>query len=173
MPADKANFDYKSDADKEPSSSTKSISWTASEFIEHSRGKSWYLLLIIGTFILAGLVYVLTKDMFGAIVIVALGTIVASIAHRKPRQVEYHLSGRGIAIGGQDYLYKEFRSFAIVRDGALTSLVLVPLKKFAAPISIFFEPDDEQTIVSVLGNHLPLEQRSADRIDSLSRKLRF
>ena len=173
MSEDKASFDYKSDSDAESSNSRESISWTASEFIEHNRGKTWYLLLVVSTFGLAVLVYFLTKDMFGALIIVVLGMIVASIAHRKPRQIGYGLSSRGIVIGDKNYSYKEFKSFAIVRDGALTSLVLVPLKKFAAPISVFFDPDDEKKIISILGDHLPLEQRSADHIDSLSRKLRF
>jgi len=173
MAEEKPDFDYKPDSQAVPAKGAGSINWTASEYIEHYRGNSWYMLLIIGTVLLAGAIYLLTKDIFAGIVIVALGVIVASVAHRKPRQIDYKLNGRGLSIGDKTYSYNEFRSFAIVRDGPLSNLMLIPLKRFTAPISMFFEPEDEENIVGLLGEHLPMEQRAPDKIDTLSRKLRF
>jgi len=170
---EKTEFDYKSGAEPTSTGGPDTISWTASEYIEHYRGNSWYALLIVGTVALAGAIYLMTKDVFACIVIVALGAIVASVAHRKPRQIDYKLSGRGMSVGEKNYSYNEFRSFAVVRDGALSSLLLIPLKRFTAPISMFYEPEDEENIVRLLGEHLPMEQRAPDKIDSLSRKLRF
>lgn len=169
------NFDYKAGrhTPASPSDSPDVISWTASEYIEHYRGTSWYLALIAGTVVLALAIYLLTKDLFAVIITVVLGIIVASVAHRKPRKVTYELSSLGLKAGEKEHYFNEFRSFALIREGQLTSLMLIPLKKFAAPISMYIENDDEENITTLLGEHLPMEERSADKVDTLSRRLRF
>src|SRR3989338_1207113 len=53
-----------------------SVSWTASEYIDHSRGPAWYLTLITGTALLAVGIYFITKDYFASGVIVMVGVIV-------------------------------------------------------------------------------------------------
>jgi hypothetical protein len=168
-------FDYM--PDKTPPEGKKdsgnSISWTASEYIDHQIGVSWYFILLIATIALAAVIYVLLKDVFATGVILVLGLIVGLAAKRKPEQATYRLSRDGLAVGEKLYPFSHFRSFAIMREGQLTSLVLIPLKRLMPPISAFFDEGDEDRIVSIIGEHLPLEQRSPDRIDNLSRRLRF
>jgi hypothetical protein len=171
--AEEINFDYKSGSEPSGGEGVEHISWTASEYIEHKRGSGWYFILTIGTFGLAAIIYGLTRDLFAVVITVILGAIVASVAHRKPRQLTYELTRQGINVGEKHYSYREFKSFAIVQEGPLSSLVLIPLKRFAAALTIFFEKNDEANITAVLGEHLPMEQRSPDKVDTLSRRLRF
>jgi hypothetical protein len=174
MAEEKPTFEYKTDSEEPMKPTAKaSISWSASEYIHHQRGGSWYLGLITLTVILAALLYFLTKDIFGAIITLVLGAIVASVAHRQPENINYELNSRGLRAGEKEYTYSQFRSFAVVREGQLNSLMFIPLKKFMPPVSAFFQAEDEQPIVALVGEHLPMEQRSPDKIDTLTRRLRF
>ena len=68
----------------QPPDSRSSMVWTASEFIEHQRGPSWYFMLLLATAVLAGLAYLMTSDYFAVGVIIILGIIVGVSAGRKP-----------------------------------------------------------------------------------------
>jgi hypothetical protein len=150
-----------------------SITWIASEFIEHDRGANWYVLLVLFTIILGVGTYFITKDIFATIIIAVLGIIVGVSAGRKPRQMEYELSSSGLSIGEKSYPYNLFRTFSIIRDGAINSISFSPIKRFMPPISAYFASKDEERITKMLGNYLPYEERKLDNIDRLSRRLRF
>lgn len=149
------------------------ITWTASEYINHTRGAGWYLALVIGTIVLAAAVYLITKDYFAAGVVGIMGVVVAAFSTHKPKQVSYELSSFGLKAGEKVYPYSLFKSFTLIREGALSSVNLIPIKRFMPPLSIYFEPADEQKIVATLGNHLPYEEGGLDAIERLSRRLRF
>ncbi|HET9850402.1 MAG TPA: hypothetical protein VFP35_02135 [Candidatus Saccharimonadales bacterium] len=154
-------------------SKNTSISWTASEFIDHPRGPAWYLGLAVSVAVLAALVYFISKDIFGAVVIIIAGAIVGSVAHWKPQQINYELSAQGLKAGQKFYPLSQFKTFSIIREGDLTSLVLDPLKRFMPAVSAYFDESDEDRIVAIIGDHLPIKNRRADSIDRLSRRLRF
>jgi uncharacterized protein (DUF486 family) len=149
------------------------ITWTASEYIDHYRGVLWYLMLVIGTAALAGLIYLITRDYFAAGTTVMVGIIIASVARWKPRQVEYRLSPRGFRVGDKHYSFAQFKSFSVIQEGQLRSLALFPIKRFAPPITAFIDEAEEEGIVDLIGEHLPMEEATPDRIDRLSRRLRF
>ncbi|MDB5160810.1 MAG: hypothetical protein JWO96_190 [Candidatus Saccharibacteria bacterium] len=149
------------------------INWTASEYIDHQRGVLWYLILVAGTVVLAGIIYLVTKDKMATGIVVILGLIVASVARWKPQQVDYRLSAKGLHIREKFYPSSLFRSYAILHEGELSSLTFTPVKKFSPPISVFFDEQDEERIMELLGEHLPMEEGRTDRVDRLSRLLRF
>lgn len=149
------------------------ITWTASEYIDHSRGPSWYLALIVSTILLAIAIYLVTKDYFASGVIVVVGLIVGVFSTHKPKQVSYELSSSGLKAGEKVYPMSLFRSFALIREGALSSVNLIPIKRFMPPLSIYFDPSDGPKIIAILGDHLPLEEGGLDAIERLSRRLRF
>lgn len=159
---------------KTPAPPTKSsVSWTASEYIDHTHGMSWYMTLIAGTVGIAAIIYLLTKDYFATGVTVVVGIIVAVFASRKPRQITYEISSSGLKIGEKSYAFNQFKSFTIMHEGSLASVNLMPLKRFMPPISAYFEPKDEQHITNALGAYLPYEERKMDGIDRLTRRLRL
>jgi hypothetical protein len=148
-------------------------SWTASEFIAHSKSPTWYIVLAVGTLVLVVFLYVVSKDFFSIIVVIIMAILVALVARRKPRVLEYHLDRAGVAIGPKFYPYGDFRSFSIVNEGAFSSIMFSPLKRFMTPVNIYYDPKDEQQIVNVLSQYLPFEQRSHDAIDRFARRIRF
>lgn len=189
MTDDNADWDYKPDGQTktEPpklgnrgirpvakkTAGPQSIEWAASEYIEHSRGASWYLGLIVAAVVIAGVLYLLTKDYIASIIVVITAIVVAVFSLQKPREVTYSLSPEGLLIGEKLYSYGHFKSFSIVREGGLSSINLMPIKRFLPVISLYFEPTQEANIVQVLGQHLPYEQRQPDRVDRLSRRLKL
>ncbi len=149
------------------------VSWAASEYIEHHHGASWYGLLIMSTALLAAGVYIITKDIIATVTIAIVGVIVGVFAGHKPGQAQYEISDSGLSVNGKHYNYAAFKSFALVKEGALSSINLFPLKRFMPPVSAYFAPEDEKKIVDALGNYLPYEERKLDGIDRLSRRLRL
>jgi hypothetical protein len=154
-------------------SSETSITWTASEFIDHQRGAFWYVVLAGATAVLAGLIYMITKDYFPIGVIVLLGIIIGSVGHWKPRQVQYRLTDKGIHIDDKFLPYSQFKFFSIVHESNLSTLVMTQTKRYLPPLSAFIDAEDEIEITDLIGEHLPLQPGSPDTVDRLSRRLRF
>ncbi len=150
----------------------KDISWEASEFIDHQHGPGWYMALALITIALAAAL-VFTKDYIAAVIVIVLGVVVAIFASRKPAIAKYEITESGLSVNGKVYRYRDYKSFAIFREGALSSINLFPLKRFMPPVSAYFEATDESKIIAVLGNYLPYEQRKIDTIERISRRLRL
>ena len=151
----------------------KSVVWEAPEYIEHPHGAGWYGALVIITLILAALVYLIAKDKIATGTIAVVGIIVGVFAGHKPNQAKYEITDSGLSVNDKIYKYGDFKSFAVIHEGVLSSVNLFPLKRLMPPVSAYFEPDDEQKIVSALGNYLPYEERKLDAVDRLSRHLRL
>jgi len=149
------------------------VHWTASEFIAHQKGVTWYALLILIGVVLAAVGWFVTRDLLSVIVIVLVVGLFAASGGRKPRVLDYNLSHVGLEIGGKQYHYAEFRSFAVMKEGAFSSIMLIPLKRFMPPISIYYDPKDEQKIVDAISQYLPLEQRQHDIFDQIAARIRF
>jgi len=155
------------------SKTSKPVTWQAPEFIEHHHPASWYGALGLVTLALVAVIFVTTRDYFAAGVMLVLGVIVGVFAGHKPSQATYDISRGGLSVNGKTYPFSSFKSFAVLREGPLSSINLFPLKRFMPPIAAYFEPADEQKIVDALGNYLPYEERKLDGIDRLSRRLRL
>jgi hypothetical protein len=149
------------------------MQWKASEFIDHQKNLAWFLPLILGGGILSGAIFLLTRDILSTVVLL-LGILTFGVyARQKPRTLTYSLSGTTISIGEKTYSYDDFRSFSIVQDGALFSVMLQPIKRFLPPLTIYFAPDDGEKIFDTLASHLPHEEREQDPVERLMRKIRF
>jgi hypothetical protein len=151
-----------------PKKSDKSLAWEAPEFVEHHHGSNWYMAI---TFLLAAVAWL--QDKVASIIIIVLGFIVWLYARQKPAQASYEISDDGLKVNDKTYKYRDFKSFAIIREGQLSSVNLFPLKRFMPPVSAYFEPDNEKKITESLGNYLPYEDRQLDGIDRLTRRLRL
>lgn len=149
------------------------ITWTASEFIAHQKSTAWYVSLSVGAVAGAGLAWFITKDFVPPVVVVIGALLFGFYAGHKPRQMSYSLDDRGLMVGGRFLPFSEFRSFSVVPEGAFASIELAPLKRFATVTTIYFDPADEDKIVSLLAAHLPMEEVQQDSVDQLMRRIRF
>jgi hypothetical protein len=149
------------------------VSWTASEYIAHNKGLSWFVLLGIVLFAAAALLYVLTKEIVTSVMVSVAGITFGVFAARSPRVLEYTIDSRGVSIGQKLYPYTELKSFDVTEEGPLPAILLEPLKRFLPPITVFYDQNEEQAILEVLGSYLPHQEKKPDAVDKLMRHIRF
>lgn len=157
----------------QPSEDGPAIVWTASEYIAHDKSGSWYTSLALVAVVVAGIFYLITRDLFIVFVSLFGAFMVGVYGSRKPRQLQYQLDLGGITAGKRFYAYEEFRNFSVVPEGAFASIVFMPLKRFAIPLTIYYPPEHEEEIVTLLADRLPFERQTLDPVERLMRKIRF
>jgi hypothetical protein len=150
------------------------IAWTASEFIAHTKTSGWYVRLALVTLVCAAIVYFATlRDVISTGMVCLGGFLFGVVAGRQPREQQYRLNGQGVQIGAKQYAYGAFRSFSVVPEGAFSSIVFMPLKRFSTLTTIYYAPEDEKRIINLLTNYLPYEEYKHDLFDQLLLRIRF
>jgi hypothetical protein len=149
------------------------ISWTASEYIAHQKSFGWYAVLSLVALGATGITYLVTEDKLSTATILLIAFVFGVYGARKPRVLNYQLDANGLTIARKFYAYGIFRSFAVLDEGAFSSIVFMPLKRFMPLLAVYYAPDDEDKIVQMLMDRLPMEERKHDAIDSLMHKIRF
>jgi hypothetical protein len=172
-PKSSPDFSDTSDSALAQTEAADGVEWTASEFVAHDKGPSWYALLILAALGVAGVIYIITKDIFSTVVVLILAIILAVAAGRKPRVLTYRLDDNGITAGSKFYPYANFKSFAFLEEEPFASIVFIPMKRFGMPFSVYLAPEDEQKVLGMLSQHLPLERGELDSVDRFMRRVRF
>ena len=153
--------------------SDETVSWTASEYIAHQKSLQWYLVLGGAAAVLALLIWLLTKDKISALVVIFGAALLGGYGARSPRELQYELTVNQLAIASKVYSLSDFRSFTVDDQQLFSSVNLMPLKRFAPGLSIYFSSDDEAAIIDLLAVSLPMEVHKSDPIDKLMRRIRF
>ena len=149
------------------------IRWSASEFVSHDKTTGWYIVLGIIAFVIAGIMFAITREVFSVVVVLVLAVALGVFGALKPRTLEYAIDGEGITVGDKHFTYDMFRSFAIIEDAPVPSIQLLPQKRFMVPITIYFAPTDADAIIDGLGQFLPFEHKKRDAVDKISSRIRF
>lgn len=163
-------------AANQPAGSAKpvgTVSWTASEYVAHDKSVGWYVRFGLVAVISIALIYLVTDDILSVVVLGILAVGFGYFAARKPDTLQYQIDSRGITIGQKFYPISLFRSFAVIEEGAFRSITLLPMKRFMPAISLYFAPDNEQSILEAFGNLLPQEVRKQDPLDKFMHRIRF
>lgn len=174
--ASRPNLDFTpppAPADLQMQDNGEEVVWTASEFIQHEKSPNWYMALAGISLAAVVLVYLLTRDVFNAIIVVIAAVLFGVVARRQPRRLQYVVNDHGIGIGRRFYSYDDFRSFSLLDEGAVRSFVLMPLKRFMPALTLYYDPKDEGRIGDVLADHLPFAEHKHELTDRLMRKIRF
>ncbi len=149
------------------------VKWTASEFIDHQKSSVWFIVLAAAGLLLAVVVYLLTKDIYAAVIISILAIIFGVGAARKPRILDYSIDETGIAVGSRHTVFEEFRSFAVVSEGPIESIILLPTKRWSPPLSVYFAPEDAEKIINTLSAFVPFENHEPGIIDKFLHRIHF
>jgi hypothetical protein len=150
-----------------------SISWTASEFIEHTKPSGWYVAVMLGGVLISGVLYLLTRDLISVVVVIMATAMFLVAGSRKPDTKQFEISYEGIKAGPKSFGFDYFKSFSMIEEGAIDSIQLMPLKNLEMPIRIYFPPSMHDQITGFLADYLPHEEKSRDLVDRLMRKLKF
>lgn len=152
---------------------TTEVSWSASEFIAHEKGPLWYLALAGIAIVLVAAVYFLFHDLVAAFAIIFVAVIFGFLAAHKPRVLAYHIGPEGLSIDNKMYAFSDFKSFGVVNEGAFSSITFMPMKRFMPSLSIYYPPEEEETIVDALSNYLPFAPVTHDLVDRLMHRIRL
>ncbi|MEO8105466.1 MAG: hypothetical protein ABI602_03975 [Candidatus Saccharibacteria bacterium] len=156
-----------------PPTAASTINWTASEYIAHHKSLGWYTALGLGGIAGAFGLWLFTKDLISPGVVLFGAIILGAYGGRQPRQQQFQLDKSGLTIGSKYYPYDSFRSFSVIAEGAFSSIMFMPLKRFASTVSIYYAPPDEEAIIALLGERLPSEDHAHDLIDRFMDRIRF
>jgi hypothetical protein len=151
---------------------TQVVSWTSSGEALQIRSAAWRVRMTLVSVVAAALIYLITRDLVPTIAIVLAGTLFGFLGSRRPPALNYQLDVTGITINQKRYAYGEFRAFSIV-DYPAAGANLIPLKRFLPMLSIHFDGTQQDKIVAVLSNHLPMERPRNDAMDKLISRARF
>lgn len=149
------------------------IAWRSAEYMAHDKDASWYGAMVLGSALLAGIVYILNRDIVTAAIILFALIGLAYVSGRKPRDQQFEVSTDGVHVGRSYYPFHDFRSFSTTEDAAATSIVLTPLKRFMPAVNIYVPKQFEEQVVNLVSGILPFEQNKTDLIESLMRRIRF
>ena len=148
------------------------FSWDASEYVLHHKGTGWYAIFFgaLAVLLLGAAFLHLWVELVAFLV---MGWAIFVYARKEPRVLTYELTPKGITIDGKPYLVQYFRSFGVLKDIEWHSIDLEPTKRFSPRLTVLFDTEDFDSIVSHLELHLPRTDREPDVIEKLSRFLRF
>jgi len=150
------------------------IHWAANEYIDNEKNATWFIVFSVVILALIAVdIFLLKSYTFSALVIV-MAVAVIVFSRRPPRIIDYTLSGdQGLYIGERLYHFSEFKAFGLIRDHGQNSIVLIPTKRFAPSVSVYFPEEVGEGIVDILGARLPMETLKLDLVDIVIRKLRL
>ncbi|HJM04471.1 MAG TPA: hypothetical protein QF549_02450 [Candidatus Saccharimonadaceae bacterium] len=150
------------------------VTWSAEEYVHIDKGYVWYILfaLVILAFITADIL--LLKAYTFSVLVVLMSIAIVIYIRRPPRTLTYALSPQqGLYVGEKLYHFEEFKAFGLIRDGEHSSIMMIPRKRFAPGVSVYFPEEAGEKIVDILGQRLPMQELKLDVIDIVVRKLRL
>lgn len=150
------------------------ITWSAEEYVHPDKGPLWYVILsLVALALIAIDIFFLKSWTFSALVVVMFIALIVYI-RRPARTLTYAISpSQGLYVGETLHPFEEFKSFGIIQDGIHNSIMLIPRKRFAMGVSVFFPQEAGEVIVDILGQRLPMENLKLDVVDTIVRKLRL
>lgn len=147
--------------------------WEAQDSVIGEKNKLWYVLFTIAVIALAAVAWFIGSWTFAALILVSAVAIIVSRTSSAARVVSYSLSGMGFFIDGKLHEYNQFKSFGILKEPGVFSIVFLPKKRFSTSVSIYFAEQDGEKIVDIIGARLPMEEIHPDIIDKIVRKLKL
>ena len=148
------------------------VSWEAEEYIQYKHNIGWYVALFVIGALLCVLSVVLQWWTFLLLVIVCVIAILVS-SSRPPRKIHYTLNKKGLLEGDRLHKYEDFRAFGILKEDEHFSAVLIPKKRFALQVKVYFPSGSGEAIVDALGARLPMEEVKLDFLDKIVNFLRI
>ena len=152
--------------------STNDISWEAEEYLVRDRNTWWYVGLFVVGVALCALSVFLNWWTFLILIILSIVAILIS-TFRPPRKIKYSLNKEGLIEGTTLHKYEDFRAFGILKEDNHYSAVLIPKKRFALNVKVYFPEGSGEAIVDHLGARLPMEEVRLDFLDKIVNFLRI
>ncbi len=150
------------------------VNWTAQEYIHLEKNGLWFAIFVAIVLIVVVLDILVLHTYTISLLAVVIAVAIFVYSRRAPRTLHYAISpGQGLYVGEKLYHFDEFKAFGMVRDGQHFSIMLIPVKRFSAGVSVYFPEEAGEQIIDILGKRLPMENLKLDAIDIVTRWLRL
>lgn len=158
----------------QPTAEEAPVTWSAEEYVHIDKGGWWYVIFVVVALAMIAIdIFLLRAYTFSVLVVVMAVAIILYI-RRPPRTLTYALSAKqGLYVGERLYKFQDYKAFGLIKDGEHNSIMLIPRKRFAPGVSVYFPEEAGERIVDILGQRLPMQELKLDLIDVLIRKLRL
>ena len=147
------------------------IQWHAPEYMQNHRSPWWFISFWAVVAILMVVAVVFIKSWSFAILIPAMAAALTIYSHRPPRELNYVLSSKGLYINEKLHPMSEFKSFGVLRQESLPSVMLIPVKRFRPGLTVYFPIEAGEPIVDILGSRIPMQDITLDFFDKLIHQL--
>jgi len=149
------------------------ISWTAPEFEQYQKSKSWFII----TGAIAGLLFLyalLTKNFLFALLIGLSYFIITTYAAKSPKEIKISITPKGIKIDRIFYQFENLKSFWIFYDPPQIKELSLRSKKTIMPyIKIHLGQESPVIIRKILIKYLPERKHKESITDNLARQIKF
>lgn len=150
------------------------VTWSAQEYVHIDKGGWWYVIFALVAIGLIAVDFFLLKSWTFSILVVVMAIATVIYIRRPPRTITYALSAKhGLYVGEKLYHFQDFKAFGLIDDDGHHSIMLIPRKRFAPGVSVYFPEEAGERIVDILGQRLPMQELKLDIIDVVVRKLRL
>lgn len=148
------------------------IQWQAPEYISgEQRTPLWFVGFWGAVVVLMATAALLIRSWTFVILIPVMAAALMIYTHRPARQMTYVVSGKGVYINEQIHALSEFKSFGILQEDSLPTLVLTPIKRFRPTITLHFPSEIGEQLVDFLAARMPMENAKLDVFDKVVRRL--
>ena len=120
-------------ADEEESLEYDVITWKIQERVGSKKNKRWYLIAsIIGALMI--IYALLTSNLIFAVIIIFGAILIILTDGAKPSTLNVEISGEGVKVGKESYLYEQLDNFFIIyRPNEGIKNLYIEFKRFARP----------------------------------------
>lgn len=158
---------------RQPHKELPALQWEASESVHYDKSPAWYVGISVIA-VLGAIVAIFLLDLWSfAVLIIVMAVSVMLLSAKPPRQLQYRLDSAGLSVQEKQYPLEAFRAFAVVQEGSMYYIKMIPLKRFMPPLEIFFPTEYGDDIIEILGSRVPMQTYKRDLLDAMTRRLRF
>ncbi|MEK7611892.1 MAG: hypothetical protein AAB407_00940 [Patescibacteria group bacterium] len=154
----------------------KEIQWTAPEFHYYHKNFGWYW-IVIGSSIVLASVAVFQRNFLFAVFIAIAALLVLAWGMRRPKDIDFTLSEKGIAIGEHHFHpYDNLEGFAIIpapEDPELAELIFKTKSHIEPWLIVILAEQRKEAVHTFLTDVLPEIEYEDSFIRHIARILRF
>lgn len=147
--------------------------WQEREVNDTTRPRGWYVIFGVVVVVLFAISIFLFKSYTFALLIPVMAVALIVSLQRPAALLNYSASHAEVVVGQRTYSYDTFRSFSVTAKPTQNWITLIPRKRFAMPIVMYFPEDVGEQLVDLIASHLPMSERRPDLLERLIIYLRL
>ncbi len=151
----------------------EAVRWQAAEYIHRDKSAVWYIVFGVIVLLLMLLAIFAFNSWTFAVLVPLMAAALMVYNLRPPATINYTLSRKGLHINDRLYPFDDFKEFGVISGDDEFSILLVPRKRFAPGVTIYFPESAGEAIVDMLAARLPMHEIRLDPLDQLIRWLRI